>query len=159
MLPKTYQSHSTSLEAGRNNLFETTWLFYGVEWHDILGVLDTVHKIIISSYLIYWYAFYCKIVMELGQVVWEWDHCRSDHYLHALCSPEDDKEAQEAVDTFFSQCTILPSPWTTGRKTTAKRVTFSPLPPTMACEYETVCMPIQPQLRQGARPSDDCEWP
>jgi len=125
MLPKTYQFHSTSLEAVKMMTSYT------------LGI--------ISSYLIYWYAFYCKIVMELGQVVWEWDHCRSDHCLHALCSPEDDKEAQEAVDTFFSQCTILPSPWTTGRKTTAKRVTFSPLPPTMACEYEAVCTPLQPQ--------------
>jgi len=73
--------------------------------------------------------------------------------LHALCSPEDDKEAQEAVDTFFSQCTILPSPWTTGRKTTAKRVTFSPLPPTMAFIREESFV----ESEQKASNTADCE--
>ena len=62
------------------------------------------------------------------------------HYIHTLhhpSSPEDDVEEQKAIDRFFSQKTILPSPWPVVQtKALPKRVTFSPLPPTMACEFK-----------------------
>ncbi len=72
---------------------------------------------------------------------------------YPLHSPRDDYDAQRAVDTFFSQKIILPSPWPVSRHqakqtyppgdssspgltrpSSQKKVTFSPHPPATACE-------------------------
>ena len=65
-----------------------------------------------------------------------------------------DSEADKASDNFFSQKTILPSPWTapmTSNKVTTsafpfKRVTFSPLPPATACKCKGSSPPFPPFL-------------
>ena len=54
-------------------------------------------------------------------------------------SPDNNADTQKDVDKFFSQKSILPSPWPTAACTSrlplpAKRVTFSPHPPSTACE-------------------------
>ena len=84
------------------------------------------------------------------------------------CSPENEEERRQLADTFFSQGSILPSPWpVAGRNRSSlrwgltpslllprscltpvtssggghpKKVTFSPHPPSLACELIWYCV-------------------
>ncbi|KXJ25016.1 hypothetical protein AC249_AIPGENE29216 [Exaiptasia diaphana] len=85
------------------------------------------------------------------------DEFPNQEYSSTYERPEDEKAEQEAIEEYFSQDAIVPSPWTPNRS--AKKVTFSPLPPDMQyipgndCSLDST---VSQNNSMNARTTDAC---